>query len=146
MNRVTKTVLITIYIAVIVLAVVLIVTNKLNPVGYAYSLSDDLSVITIEEGYLTKEVYQFEVETSEALRIVLPITEANQLWELNVAIFALLVATFNLIYPKVIKPQTYSKWITAGFILLLIVLAAIHFNAHLELNRTISEVLNTLRE
>ncbi|WEG15118.1 hypothetical protein PQ478_11260 [Alkalihalophilus pseudofirmus] len=135
--------LLIIYMAIIVLAIVLIITNKLNPVGYAYSLSDDLSVITIEEGYLTKEVYQFEVETSEALRIVLPITEANQLWELNVAIFALLVATFNLIYPKVIKPQTYSKWITAGFILLLIVLAAFHFNAHLELHRTISEIIHS---
>ncbi|OLS37138.1 hypothetical protein BTR22_10680 [Alkalihalophilus pseudofirmus] len=141
-----RNLLLIIYISVIVLAVVLIVTNKLNPVGFNYFLSDDLSVITIEEGYISKEVYQFEVEKSDALRIVLPITEANQLWELNVAIFALLVATFNLIYPKVIKPQAYSKWITAGFILLLIVLAAIHFNAHLELHRTISEVLNTLRE
>lgn len=134
-----------IYISVILLTFVLLLTNKLNPAGFSYSLSDDLRVITIEEGYITKEVYQFKVETSDALRIVLPITEANQLWELNVAIFALLVATFNLIYPKVIKPQTYSKWITAGFILLLIVLAAFHFNAHLELHRTISEMIHSMQ-
>lgn len=113
--------------------------------GFNYSLNDDLSVITIEEGYISKEVYQFEVETSDALRIVMPITEANQLWELNIAIFALLVATFNLIYAKVIKPQTYSKWITAGFIILLIVLAAIHLNAHLELHRTISEMIDSMQ-
>ncbi|MDV2682766.1 hypothetical protein RYX56_00105 [Alkalihalophilus lindianensis] len=142
----TKKFLLILFLAVVAISFLFVIFTEFNPVGYDYYLEEDESIMIIEEGFVQKERYQVEVTTSQALRVVLPITEAKQLWNVNLAIFSLLVAAFGYVFKRYIRTRKYAKWYVLGFILALNLFTAGHIHEHLQLYETITEEVNSIRE
>lgn len=117
--------------------------TNLNPVGYEVHLNKEMNLMTIEEGYVNKEIYSIEVTTNQALKVLLPIYEAKQLWEMNLTIFFFLVGLFVASFEKYIKPRKNFKWYVTAFYLFIVVFVIWHMNAHLQLNDKITDVLNS---
>ncbi|WP_100372355.1 hypothetical protein [Bacillus sp. FJAT-45037] len=141
-----KKVLLFIFLVFIVLSVFFIIFTEFNPVGYHFHLHEDQSIMTIEEGFVQKDRYQLELISNQALQVMLPIIEAQQLWNVNLAIFSLLVTAFGCVYKRYIENRKHAKWFVCGFILAMTFFTAGHIHAHLQLYETITEVVYSIRQ
>lgn len=113
--------------------------------GYTYYFDEENSVLTIEEGYLNKEVnhviynVQDNSNAAKALLIILPINKAYQLWMVTIIFLTFyLSCIFFIIFSK--KPRLYLGL----YLLFLIVFILGDLYIHKELIEEISNTLDKL--
>lgn len=110
----------------VLLFVLLIITMKteFNLTGYSFYVDNNSKVVIFEEGVWEKESYPIEVAEDNAVHVlqaVLPITQANNLWKVNIFLISLFVAGFFVLFNKVLLPKKILKWYAVIYVFCLIV-------------------------
>lgn len=100
------------------------IKTEINLSGYNYYVDNNSNVLIIEKGIWEKESYPIEVTENNAghvLRAVLPITQANNLWKVNIFLISLFVGGFIVLFNKFLMPKKSLKWYAAIYFFSLIV-------------------------
>ena len=133
------------YIFLIAIFLIFIQKTDFNLTGYTYYFDEESSVLTIEKGYLNKELnhviynVQDNSNAAKALLIILPINKAYQLWAVTIIFLTFyLSCIFYIIFSK--KPRLYLGL----YLLFLIIFILGDLYIHKELIEEISNALNKL--
>lgn len=110
----------------VLLFVLLFFTMKTeyNLTGYSYYVDNYSNIVIFEVGVWEKESYPIEVAEDNAVHVlqaVLPISQANNLWKVNLFLISLFVAGFFVLFNKLLMSKKLLKWYAAIYFLCLIV-------------------------
>ena len=100
--------------------------------------------MTIEKGVWNKRVDERQVTTQEALEVMLPINEANQLWNMNIYLIALFAAVFIALFFTPLRPKRYFKWYMLVYFILLATFIIWDISIHKDLTGKIFIILKDL--
>ncbi|MBT2642795.1 hypothetical protein J7I80_11200 [Bacillus sp. ISL-41] len=100
--------------------------------------------MTVEKGMWTRQVDERQVTAQEALEIMLPLNEANQLWKINIYLIPLFVAAFIALVYSPFRPKRHFKWYVFLYFTLLMGFVVWDIAVHREITEEIAKVLNGL--
>ncbi|QFF99278.1 hypothetical protein PB01_10825 [Psychrobacillus glaciei] len=101
-------------------------------------------VLTIEEGFVKKEMYNVQDTVIQALKVMSPINKANEMWMLTIYILSLFISVFFVLSFKPLRPRKKVKLYVAVYFLFLITFIIWDFYVHKEIIEEISNALNSL--
>lgn len=101
--------------------------------------------MTIEKGVWNKQVVERQVTAQEALEVMLPINEANQLWTINIYLISLFPAVFITLFYTPLRPKKNFKWYVGLYFIVLTTFIIWDINVHWGLAEEISEVMEGLK-
>ncbi len=135
----------------VLLFVLLFFTMKtdFNLIGYSYYMDNHSNVLTIEEGVWEKESHSIEVAEDNAIHVlqaVLPITQANNLWKVNVFLISLFASGFFVLFNKFLMSKKFLKWYAAIYFLCLIVFVVWDSISYKEIMKDIAQYTTKLLE
>jgi hypothetical protein len=97
-----------VYFLIVISLLLFTKQTNFNLSGVQYQF--DQETMTIEKGILNKQVDEGKVTAQEALEIMLPINEANQLWKMNIYLISLFAAVFIALFFTPLRPKKYFRW------------------------------------
>lgn len=100
--------------------------------------------MTIEKGGWNKQVDERQVTAQEALEVMLPINEANQLWKINIYLIPLFAAAFIALVYSPFRPKRNFKWYVFLYFILLVAFIIWDFTVHRDIAEEIAKALNGL--
>ncbi|MBT2684750.1 hypothetical protein [Bacillus sp. ISL-37] len=112
--------------------------------GVNYQFNQETMTMTIEKGILNKQVDEGKVTAQEALEIMLPINEANQLWKMNIYLISLFAAVFIALFFTPLRPKRYLKWYMLVYFILLAIFIIWDISIHKDLTGKIFIILKDL--
>jgi hypothetical protein len=115
-----------------------------NLSGVNYQFNQETMTMTIEKGILNKQVDEGKVTAQEALEIMLPINEANQLWKMNIYLISLFAAVFIALFFTPLRPKRYLKWYMLVYFILLAIFIIWDISIHKDLTGKIFIILKDL--
>jgi hypothetical protein len=108
------------YFLMVTLLLLFTKQTNFNLIGIHYQFDQENMMMIIEEGYWDKEVVERQVTAQEALEIMLPINEAQQLWEVNIYLIALFAAVFIALFFTPLRPKKHFRWYVVLYLILLL--------------------------
>ncbi|MBS8266357.1 hypothetical protein DYI25_18195 [Mesobacillus boroniphilus] len=118
--------------------------TNFNLSGVQYQFDQETMTMTIEKGVWNKQVDERQVTAQEALDVMLPINETNQLWKMNIYLIALFAAVFIALFFTPLRPKRYFKWFMLIYFILLATFIIWDISIHKDLTGKISVVLKSL--
>jgi len=101
-------------------------------------------MLTIEEGFIKKETYNVQYSPIQAIKVMLPINKAYNMWGLTILISSLFITGFFLLFFKLsISGKNIKLYVTVYFIFLIIFIVW-DIYVHKEIIKEISNALNSL--
>ncbi|MBT2692757.1 hypothetical protein [Bacillus sp. ISL-55] len=113
-----------------------------NLSGVQYQFNQETMTMTIEKGVWDKQVDERQVTAQEALEIMMPINEANQLWKMNIYLISFFAAVFIALFFTPLRPKKYFKWYVFMYFILLAAFVIWDVTVHKELA---GEIVVTLK-
>ncbi|MFB5089361.1 hypothetical protein PGC35_19585 [Psychrobacillus sp. PGGUH221] len=110
--------------------------------GYNYYLDEEKMMLTIEKGFVKKDIYHVQDNTTQAIKVMLPINKANDMWMLTMLMLSLSISAFFALFFK--QPRTNVKLYVAIYLLLLTIFIIWDIYVHKEYIEEISNALNSL--
>ncbi|MFS0688818.1 hypothetical protein AB1K89_06210 [Sporosarcina sp. 179-K 8C2 HS] len=101
-------------------------------------------VLTIEEGFVKKEMYSVQDTVLPALKVMIAINKAYDMWLLTILILPLFISVFFVLFFKPLRPRKNVKLYVVLFILFLATFIIWDFYVHKEIIEEISNALNRL--
>lgn len=92
--------------------------------GYTHHLDEESNVLTIAKGFINKEVYDVQIvedNTLQAIRVVMSIQRADNLWLINIYIISFFIAGFVGLFYSPWRPRKNLKWYAIVYFLCLTV-------------------------
>jgi hypothetical protein len=132
------------YFLLVILLLLFTKQTGFNLLGVNYQFNQETMMMTIEKGLLDQQVVERQVTAQEALKIMMPINEANQLWKMNIYLIPLFAAIFIALFLTPLRPKKNFIWYVSMFFILLAFLVIWDFSIHRELSGEIGEFLNSL--
>ncbi|UYZ22463.1 hypothetical protein [Mesobacillus jeotgali] len=86
-----------------------------------------------------------QVSAQEALGILLPINEANQLWKINIYTISLFAAAFIALVFSPFRPKRNFKWYVFLYFILLMAFIVWDINMHRDIAEEIAKAMNGLK-
>ena len=109
--------------------------------GVQYQFDQETMTMTIEKGVLNKRVDERQVTAQEALEIMLPINEAEQLWEVNIYLIALFAAVFIALFFTPLKPKKHLRWYVLLYLVLFVAFMIWDVKVHQDIAEDIAKTL-----
>jgi hypothetical protein len=100
-------------------------------------------MLTIEEGFVKKEVYNVQDTAIQAIKVMLPINKANEMWRLTILILWLFISVFFVLYFKPLRPRKKVKLYVAVLFLFLTTFIIWDIYVHKEIIKEILKALNS---
>lgn len=128
------------------LTILMLLTLKtnFNLTGYNYYLDEESMMLTIEERFVKKEMYNVQDTPIQALKVMLPINQANEIWNFNVYILSLFISVLFVLFYKPLRPRKNVKLYVGLYVLFLITFIIWDIYIHTEMIEEISNALNNL--
>ncbi|KQL34344.1 hypothetical protein [Psychrobacillus sp. FJAT-21963] len=101
-------------------------------------------ILTIEEGFVKKEKYNVQGTAIQAIKVMLPINQANEMWKLNIYILSLFITVFFVLFLKPLRPKKNLKMYIALYFLFLITFIIWDIYVHKEIIEEITNTINSL--
>ncbi|WP_318617574.1 hypothetical protein [Sporosarcina sp. YIM B06819] len=124
------------------------ITN-FNLTGYSYNLDEEITVLTIQEGFLNKKTYDVEIREDDSTQILqplrdvmLPIIQAQSLWVHDILIISFFIAgIFGLFYSSLRQEKNF-KWYVTVYMLIFALLIGWEINAYQNLFEDLHRLSN----
>ncbi|TQR15589.1 hypothetical protein [Psychrobacillus soli] len=101
-------------------------------------------MLTIEEGFVKKETYNVQDSPIQAIKVMLSINKANDMWGLTIFILSLFISVIFLLFFKPSIPRKNVKLYVAVYFLFLSIFIIWNLYVHKEIIKEISNALNSL--
>jgi len=119
------------------------ITN-FNLIGYNYHLEDNSTIITVEEGFFNKEIYDIPIYNDSGIlvlqEVMLPINSANDIWRSDMILISLFIGVFAELIRSPGRQRKKFKWYILLCIATIIVFVLWNMNAHAELLEVIGNL------
>lgn len=124
--------------------ILLLVTMKtnFNLTGYNYYLDEKSMVLTIEEDFVQKEIFNVQETVVQPMKVMLLINKAHDMWLLNISVIPLFISIIFVLFYKPLRPRKNMKLYVGIFILLFAAFIIWDVYVHKEIIEDISNVLN----
>ena len=113
-----------------------ILTN-FNLIGYNYNLEENSTIITVEEGFFYKEIYDIPIYNDSGIQVLqevmLPINSANDIWRTDVILISLFIGVFAELIRSPGRQRKNFKWYVLFYLITIIIFVVWNINAHAEL-------------
>lgn len=100
--------------------------------------------MTIEKGVWDKQMDERQVTAQEALEVMLPINEANQLWKINIYLIPLFAAAFISLVYSPFRPKRNCKWYVFLYFIILVAFVIWDITVHRDIAEETAKALNGL--
>ena len=101
-------------------------------------------MLTIEEGFVKKETYNVQDYPIQAIKVMLPINKAYDMWGLTILISSFFITGFFLLFFKPSIPRKNVKLYVAVYFIFLTIFIIWDIYVHKEIIKEISNALNSL--
>ncbi|MCK1998647.1 hypothetical protein MPH47_15690 [Psychrobacillus psychrodurans] len=132
-----------IYISLITILLLTLKTN-FNFTGYNYYLDEETMMLTIEEGFVKKETYNVQDSPIQAIKVMLPINKAHDMWGLTIFLSSLFITGIFLLFFKPSIPRKNLKLYGTVYFIFLSIFIIWDIYVHKEIIKEISNALNSL--
>jgi len=113
-------------------------------VGYNYTLEENSTFITIEEGFFYKEIYDIPIYNDSGIQVLqevmLPINSAIDIWQSDVILISLFIGVFAELIRSPGRQRKSFKWFVIIYLVTFIVFVVWNINTHNELLEEIGDL------
>lgn len=106
-------------------------------IGYNYNLEENSTIITVEEGFFNKEIYDIPIYNDSGIQVLqevmLPINSANDIWRTDVILISLFIGVFAELIRSPGRQRKNFKWYVLFYLITIIIFVVWNINAHAEL-------------
>lgn len=132
-----------IYFSLVTILMLLTMKTNFNLTGYNYYLDEKSMVLTIEEDFVKKEMFNVKEDSViQPLKVMLAINKANDMWLLTICILSLFISVFFVLFFKPLRPRKNVELYVVVYILFLTTFIIWDFYIHKEIIEEISNALN----
>lgn len=128
-----------IYFSFVAILLLFTMITNFNLTGYHYYLNEESMSLTIEKGFVLKEIYNAQVTPIQAIKMLLPINEANDMWKLNIYLLSTFIA---VLFYKSYWPVKNLKMYVVFYFLCFTTFIIWNIIVHIEIMENISDALN----
>jgi len=133
-----------IFIPVMILLLTFTIITNFNLIGYNYNLEENSTIITVEEGFFNKEIYDIPIYNDSGIlvlqEVILPINSANDIWRFDVTLISLFIAVFAELIRSPGRQRKNFKWYILLYVATIFVFVVWNINAHAELLEVIGNL------
>ncbi len=132
-----------VYILLLTILLLTLKTN-FNLTGYSYYLDEKTMMLTIEEGFGKIETYNVQDSPIQAMKVMISINKAYDMWGVTILISSLFITGFFLLFVKPGIPRKIVKLYLTIYFIFLTVFIFWSIYRHKEIIQEISNALNNL--
>lgn len=118
--------------------------TNFNLTGYSYYLDEKSMVLTIQEDFAKKEMYNVQDNVIQPLKVMLAINKANDMWLLTIFILSLFITVCFVLFYKPLRPRKNVKLYVVVYILILTTFIIWDLYVHIGITEEIFNALNSL--
>lgn len=127
-----------------ILVLMFTILTNFNLIGYNYYLEGNPTIITVEEGFINKEIYDIPIYNDSGIQVlqevILPINSANDIWKSDVILISLFIGVLAELIRSPDRQRKSFKWYVIIYLATIIVFVVWNINAHAELLETMGNL------
>lgn len=131
------------YFSLVTILLLVTMKTNFNLTGYNYYLDEKSMLLTIEEDFVEKEIYDVQDTVIQPMKVMLLINKANDMWLLTIFIISLFISVLLVLVIKPLRPRKNIKLYVAIFILFLAAFIIWDVFVHIGIIEDISNALNS---